>query len=82
MTAASGSAMPLLEGSAQLFATRFSGASLAERDAPEAVAAALRIIDGSASIAAEMLSWDCVAVPFGSAMIQLAKVRSAKGSGQ
>jgi hypothetical protein len=62
---------------AQLFATRFSGASLVERDAAEAVAGALHIVDVSARITAEMLSWDNVVAPFGSVMLRLSQGRSA-----
>jgi hypothetical protein len=58
---------------AQIFATRFSGAALAEQNLMDAVAAAHRVVSICARIATEQLPWDSVVAPFGSVMLRLSK---------
>lgn len=69
-----------VEPCAQLFATRFSGASLSEHDAVETATAALYVIDSVDSLFKEFLAWDSVVVPFGEVLHQFAEVRKVPGA--
>ncbi|KAI3610251.1 hypothetical protein D8I24_0513 (plasmid) [Cupriavidus necator H850] len=55
---------------AQMFATQYSGAALAECNLAEAVVAAQRVVAVCERLATEHLAWDSVAIPIGNVMLR------------